>query len=328
MAFRSARAALIRTILPVSLAAACGHFAQALPAQATSLKTYVSSTGKDAGTCDITKPCRTFGFALEATTTGGTITVLSAGIYDAIQIYHKSVSIVANGVDAVIVSSVGCASSGGYAAICIIGNSTPVAVTIQGLTIDKRLSRGDGIGLRGGAWLQVRNVTIRRAANYGISVTNPYGGGLSVSDSVIAGNKAGGIFVGYGNTNVVIDRVRIEDQPFGIGIFPYYYTPIGYPVVTAITGTIRDSFFSGNGTAIWVSGLLPSTETVVIDGNSMVGNSMGVRIDEATAWIGNCTISGSDVGISVDYGTLYTFGNNQFANNGSDGTATGVIPVK
>jgi hypothetical protein len=329
MAFRSARAALIRTILPVSLAAACGLFAQALPAQATSLKTYVSSTGKDAGTCDITKPCKTFTFALKATTAGGTITVLSAGIYDAIQIYDKSVSIVANGVDAVIVSSVGCPSSGGHAAICIQTDRTAVVVTIQGLTIDKRLSRGDGIGLTGGASLQVRNSTIRGAANYGISVIT---GNLSVSDSIIAGNKSGGIAVWpYSGTtaNVVVERTRIEDHSsFGI----YFGAGIsGYIPVSFITATVRDSFFSGNGTAVDVLGLFPGTAQVVIDGTSMVGNaSTGVVTigGGAIAWIGNCTISGSDVGINPATGAIYTFGNNQFANNGSDGTATGVIPVE
>jgi hypothetical protein len=320
MAFRSARAALIRTILPVSLAAACGHFAQALPAQATSLKTYVSSTGKDAGTCDITKPCKTFTFALKATTAGGTITVLSPGNYGPVSI-DKSVSIVANGVDALILNSVPCSSSGGSASICIYGNST--AVTIQGVAIDKHLSSGDGIGVTNGASLEIRNSTIRRTGNYGISVAL---GNLSISDSIITGNKTGGIQVGPYTTNVVVKRTRIDDHSFA-GI--YFAAATGGTIPAgSITGTVRDSFFSANGTAIYVIAAMEGRAHIVIDGTSMVGNSTGVEVSGGTAWIGNCTISGSDVGISVDYGTLYTFGNNQFANNGSDGTATGVIPVK
>jgi hypothetical protein len=325
MTYRPAFTTSARSIFPITLAAVCGLFAQALPASAMTLTTYVSGNGKDAGNCIVTAPCRTFKFALTETTTGGRITVLSASNYGPVSI-NKSVSIVANGGDAGIVGSVVC-PGGGSSSVCIYGSGT--VVSLQGLTIDNNLSGTDGIRFVSGVSLEVRHSSIRRTGGYGINFTPSVASKLEVSDTILSANKFGGVQVlpsGTGDTTVVIDRSQIENHLFyGIRIDGTTNSGI-------INGTVRDSSVSGNAIAVYIADNGAGAAQLVVDRTSMARNpSTGVTATGAgaTAQIGNCTISGSDLGINpTGGGTIYTFGNNQFSNNGSDGTATGAIPLK
>src|SRR4029077_12685850 len=80
--------------------------------------TWVGGTGTDSGACPITAPCKTFQYAFTQTLAGGTINVLSPGSFGPLDI-TKSVSIVADGVEALIQSPMSCPVGGHFAAICI-----------------------------------------------------------------------------------------------------------------------------------------------------------------------------------------------------------------
>jgi hypothetical protein len=141
--------------LPIGiLAIACGLLAGATTAQAVP-ETWVSRTGSDGGTCPITAPCKTFQAAFFQTTTGGTINVLTSGNFGPVAI-TKSISIVAQGVEAVI------STAAGGAAIRVLAGAADI-VSLRGLTID--VSGSQGISFVSGAALHVQNCVIRKTTN-------------------------------------------------------------------------------------------------------------------------------------------------------------------
>ena len=109
------------------------------------IATWVSGTGTDTGTCPITAPCRTFQFAHGQTNANGGINVLSSGNFGPL-IITKSISIVAQGVEAVI--NTGASDGGGGISVQA---SAAAVVSLRGLTIDMRGTDNRGIGFASGA---------------------------------------------------------------------------------------------------------------------------------------------------------------------------------
>ncbi len=108
----------------------------AADATAAIQRTFVASYGIDAGSCGITSPCRTFGFAMAQTLSNGEIIVLDSAGYGAPVTIAQSVSIIAPpGVYAGIsvFSGVGITISAGSG-----------KVTLRGLTINQLGSRCGG----------------------------------------------------------------------------------------------------------------------------------------------------------------------------------------
>src|SRR5437867_994768 len=109
----------------------------AASAQATSLRTFVASTGLDTNPCSRTSPCRSFAAALVETAPSGEIIVLDSAGYGPVTI-NQSVTIVSPpGVYAGIT-----ATSGN--GITISGTTQNDVVVIRGLTIN-----GGGTGNAG-----------------------------------------------------------------------------------------------------------------------------------------------------------------------------------
>ena len=106
--------------------AAFSLLVNATPARAVG-QTWVSATGSDSGTCPITAPCLTLQFAHNQTSNGGAINVLSSGSFGPLTI-TKSISIVAEGVEAAINTAAGGAG--------IIVNANFSTVSLRGLTLD------------------------------------------------------------------------------------------------------------------------------------------------------------------------------------------------
>jgi hypothetical protein len=109
-------------------AVACGLVATATTAQAASA-TWISGTGSDTGNCPITAPCRTFAYAHSQTNNHGAINVLTSGNFGPLTI-TKAISIVADGVEAVI--------NAGSGAAILINTPDNAIVSLRGLTIDLR----------------------------------------------------------------------------------------------------------------------------------------------------------------------------------------------
>jgi hypothetical protein len=312
-----------RLSLPIGIfAIACGLLANAAPAWAAPA-TWVSGTGTNAGNCPITAPCKTFQFAHGRTNAGGTINVLSAGSFGPLTI-TKSISIVAEGVEAAILSGVSAAG--------IIVNGSGIVVSLRGLTIDLRGTFNHGIDFRSGAALHVHTCVIRRT-HVGIRFAPASGiSKLHVADSVIADTSSHGIFVvptGSGGAKAALDRVRVENaSTTGIAVD-------GTTTTGSINATVRDSLSAGNGSSgirADEGGGGSGTTTVMVDRSASVNNVTGIRAlggVGARIRIGDSTVSGNFGGLAKDNGgVIDSYGTNKVNGNGFDGVPTSVIDMK
>jgi hypothetical protein len=303
--------------LPVGIVA-ISLLAGATTAQA-GIETWVSGTGTDAGTCPITAPCKTFAYAHGQTTLNGAINVLSSGNFGPVTI-TKPISIVAQGVEAVI------NTAAGGAAIAINAGPTAI-VSLRGLTIDLHGTANDGISFVSGAALHIQDSVIRGSAN-GIKFAPAAGNReLYVADSVVADATAFGIFVvptGSAGAKVMLDRVRVENASGNGMEFQ------GSSTTGAITATVRDSVTAGGSSAgIRALDDNSGTTNVMVDRSAAVNNFTGIFSfgAGATIRIGDSTVTGNGTGLSA-VNAILSYGTNKVDGNGSDGAPTSTIAMK
>lgn len=302
--------------LPIGIVAiACGLLANAAPAQAA-IETWVSGRGTDAGTCPIASPCRTFAYAHGQTSAGGAINVLAAGSFGPLTI-SKSISIVADGVEALITAS----NSG--AAIIVQANPGNV-VSLRGLTIE--VSGAKGISFVSGAALHVQNSVIRRAVNGIVFAPATGASELHVSDSVIASTALAGIYVnptGTGGAKVVLNRVRVGGSGVAFD---------GSVTTGSIKATVSHSVIAGtSGSGILAVESGSGTTNVMVDHTVSANNSTGIKAQGAgaTIRIGDSTVAGNATGLETGGGgTIASYGNNKVNGNGNDGAPTSPIAMK
>ncbi len=317
-----------RSALASAIALTCGLLAHIAPAQATSLETFVSRDGTDSGACASTAPCRTLQFAHDQTTGGGVLTVLSAGSYGAVNI-TKSISILAEGVEALIRTTVAC-PGGGTAAVCI---SAATTVSLRGLIIDtNQAGTSDGIRYTSGNIVHVQNCVIRRMGGNGIAfVPNVTVGELYVSNTTVAENKGVGILVDAvisATFAVSFDRVHL-DRNLGHGLH------LRAASNANVKATIRESFSGGHLSGkrgIFLEAAAASAAVALIDRVTLTNNGAGLVADglNALARVGDSNISGNGVGLAVlNSGRIASFGTNRLVGNTSGGeTPTSTLLLK
>jgi hypothetical protein len=307
---------------PIAVAAAaCGLLAQAAPAAAAQLATWVSASGKDASTCAITAPCKTFKYAFTQTTTGGVISVLDAGSFGPVSITH-SVSIIASGAEAIVATAVSC-PGGGKAGICISGSHS--VVELRGLTIDLgKASSTAGIRFNAGTALEVRNSLVRNAAGPGIDFVPPHASGLTVADTRVAGNTTAGIVVAPTSSGrYVVSLANVHAESNGDGFLFSGASSIGL-----LRAVVRDSVFSHNArTGISVIEGGSGIASAMIEGSALVNNGgtgLFASGTNALALIGNSTISANAVGFDPQNGAnIDSFSTNELNGNiNADGAAS------
>ncbi len=324
-----------RSVLPSAVfAIASGLLAHIAPAQATSLETWVAGTGTDTGTCPITAPCRTFGYAIGQTTAGGVINVLSAGSFGAVNI-TKSVSIVAEGVEALIRSTVAC-PGGGTAAVCVSGVLT---VNLRGLTIDLSAAVADGVRFTSGSALHVQDCLIHRVGGNGIQFApSSSSSELFVSNSTVADGGAHGIVVrptGSANVTAALDRVRAVNNS-ATGIYFDGSGGSGNVGTGYIKATVRDSVAARNENGILLfETTFSAVPTVIIDRTALVNNrfygltAQNGSSGNAVAYIGDSTISGNLQGLHNTAGSqIVSFQTNKLRGNDFDGTPTNTVAMQ
>ena len=304
------------------VATASGLLINASTAQAAAA-TWVSATGSDTGTCPITAPCRTFSFAHSQTNNNGSINVLTSGNFGPLTI-AKAISIVADGVEAVI-------NTGAGGAGIIVQAGAAAVVSLRGLIIDMRGTANHGIFFFSGAALHVHNSVIRKAGE-GIFL-QPASGNLElyVADTTVANSAGTGIEIrpnGNANVNVVLDRVRVENS-LGNGMAFF-----GNSTTGIVTATVRDSISAGNGNhgIITAENAGGGTTTAMLERTASLNNDeMGVIASGAgaTIRIGNSTVSGNQVGMaSFGGGVIQSYGTNKVNGNGTDGDPSSTIASK
>ena len=276
--------------------------------------TWVSPDGSDAGTCPITTPCRTFAYAHSQTNNNGSINVLASGSFGALTI-TKSISIVAQGAEALIVTGAGPG--------IMVQAPTTAIVSLRGLTLDLRGTANPGISFLSGSALHVRDCTIRRADN-GIEFTPAASiGNLYVTDTVIADSADTAISInpsGNADARIMLDGVRMENGLHGV--VAGSNNTSGDVIVT-----IRNSTASGGGAGVGISALGSGNGTtkVMVDRTVIANNFHGTFTSgpNATIWIGDSTISGNaGIGFVSSGGVSASYGTNKVNGNTTDGAAT------
>ena len=237
--------------------------------------TWVSASGRDSGSCQISTPCRTFAFALKQTNAFGSVNVLSSGNFGPLLI-DRSVNINAEGVEAMIQTvGIGCGDKGLSAAICVAAG-TKAVVSLTGLIVEVVRAGTFGIYTLSVGSLHIRKSVVRRAGQ-GISFhpSSATRSELYVSDTVLANNGAA-INVGFpasSSSVISLSRLHLENNDQGIVCFG--------PAPGAVTMVIRDSVISGAQGGHGVPAAFGMQ--IMIERTSITDNATGVSATQGAA---------------------------------------------
>jgi hypothetical protein len=291
---------------------------------------FLSPTGS--GTlCSVTVPCGGLSDAISAVSAGGTIHCLNTAEYFAIGLtINKTLTIDCPG------SSIDAGVSGG-----LVINGAGIIVRLRNFSMNGfgALANGEGsIGINfvNGSALHVENVDISGVANspaIGIKFAPSTAAKLYVSNSSISdngtGTVGGGIVVsptGSGSARVVIERIAITNNVFGIAVD-------GTGSTGGINMTITDSVLSGNIN----DGVVATTPSggapigVMVTNTKSTNNGFGIRSigPNVTVRVENSKVIGNGTGVtSLNGGGLVTFGNNVVRANGTDGAFSGSVGLQ
>lgn len=289
------------------------------PVAAAAPDTWVSATGADSGNCAAAAPCRTLQYALSQTRKGGVIAVRSSGSFDGVRINNKWVTIVADGVVAILRTAASCG-----AVVCINSGN----VTLRGLIIDP-MGRGvDGIVVSNVGMLHVSRSTIRQTGT-GIrsnGTSAPFYGEIDIDNSTITESEQAIKIVTKQHAKLSLVRTRIHDNADGISLIN--------AGAGTIVASIADSLIAGQGGygihavgPAQTSGAPPAVG-VTVDRTAVLDNGIGVAAagSGARVRIGNSTITGNAVALrSIGGGAIPSYGTNKLDGNGSGEAPTVTI---
>jgi hypothetical protein len=288
----------------------------AAPAQAQSIRTFVSQAGTDNPTCTITSPCRHFSAAVAATSLGGEVDALDPGGYGSFTI-TQAISIEGQGWAYVAPPANG-------AAITI--NAGSGDVNIRGVSLNGvSVSGATGIQFNAGASLHVQNSVIRNFANDGILFAPSAASQLLVSNTLAADNGGSGFRIfpsGTAAMTVVLDHVAADHNAIN-GIF------VDSSTAQTLNVTVSDSVSASNaqdGMFVFANG--PSTIINVLARNSTFAHNVfdGVQAvgPGATVRLTRSTITANGVGWGAGSSATVS----SYADNNIDGnTAANNAPT-
>ena len=223
--------------------------------------TFVSGVGDDINPCSRSMACRTFAGAIGKTAAGGTISVLDSAGYGSV-IISKSISIVADGAQAMVLSGGG--GAGINSAIRIAAGAND-EVHLRGLLIQSSPSGSNGIEITTAGAVHISHCLIRgHQSGSGIILSSATKTRVFVEDCDIALNQ-NGIVVTQGESEIVLDHVRLLRNQTGI---------LSKNNLTIFH--VADSVMAYNGVAVGqVGGRILSTRTNALVGNDDDGQGMG-----------------------------------------------------
>jgi hypothetical protein len=280
------------------------------PASAQIFRAYLSTAGSDGNPCTLAAPCRLLPAALAAVATGGEIWMLDSANFNISTVnITKSVTILA------IPGAVGSVvATGGGNAITI--NTPSVKVTLKNLVIVHLTSSNDGIQFAQGAELNVEDCEVANIQGNGVTAFAPgskftvkntrvrdSNAGVNVSSSVTASldgvHLAGNV---YGVATGPTSHVTVSNSVMSGGTYGVLASTFGagtlrlsversvstgnlYGVRVDTSGasdvaevTVSQSNLTHNTTAAVYANQInvSSTQTVVLDGNTVTDNAFGV----------------------------------------------------
>jgi len=286
-------------------------------ASAQASRTWVSGVGDDANPCSRTAPCKTFAGAISKTASGGEIDALDPAGYGAVTI-TKAITIDGNGYGSVLVSGTNGIS---------ISDSTDARPTI----ILRNLSmNGLGTGINAVNVVQAGtvqgNVIIENVEIFGfnraVSVTATIPVSVSIAESHFYNNLATAVVLlpSVSTANkMTVTHSTISNNGQSAGSAGGVFANNGGKIV------VTNSNLSWNTAAGAEAG---TGGEVVVDGCTLAGDQFGAKTSGGTLWLTRSFIYGSTGGSAVSNagGSLFTFGDNKMASNGTNNTGTAASP--
>lgn len=222
-------------------------------------RAYLSTSGNDANTCTLEKPCRLLPAALNAVADGGEIWMVDSANYNTAQVnISKSVTILA------VPGSLGSvvATGGGHG---IFINAAGIRVTLRNLVITRLGSSSDGVSMAQGTQLTVEDCEISNVAGSGIAAYDTTAG-VSIKNTVLRNNNAG--FYARGPIVASLDGVHSEGNADS-GV----YADAGSNV------TVSNSILRRNGRGLYAIAAFVNVDRSHSDYNT----TYGVQVDDGTA---------------------------------------------
>jgi hypothetical protein len=257
----------------------------------------IANNGSNACVLGGANGCALISEALSSVTNGGTVIILDGASYLQSTTINKSVTITSEFRPTI-------APPSGNPAFLI--NSGSSAFELNGVILDGVSGGTFGVSATNAVEVRIKNTTIRNFTSGALP------SGINIK-------PAGGL-----TTSVVVDRTSAHNNTFGIVADG---TSGGN-----IRGAVTDSIFSSNiNNGITVSS--PSSNVVLLVNQTIVSkNNFGLVATGANAgmMVRNSSVVNNATGLSTSSsGALYSYGNNSVnGNTTTDGTFTGVIPLK
>jgi hypothetical protein len=291
-------------------------FLAATPAiSAPNPRSAVSLNGSDLNPCTVPSPCRSFSTAINATASGGEIVALDSAGYGPFSIFFTITVSGAPGVHAAITASSGDGIN--------VNASANDRVTIRNLVL---IGTGalNGIEQVQAGELRILNCLIRGFSNAGIETRS---GGLSVDHSVVLDTLPGGLGISANSNGTDVVQMTISDsvvEGYSSGIVASGRASAMIVRCTVSHGLNGVVSVSQNGTGV--------TAKVTVESSTIVYNSGGIATiasgsnNTATMYIAQDEISYNTTGATkIGPGSIYSFANNRFTENGTDGGPFTVI---
>lgn len=301
----TARLELPKSISWLVVATAIAALLYAAPAEAQSIRTYVSNRGSDSNSCSRSAPCQTLQVALSKTLPGGQIFALNAGNYGSVTI-TQAVSITnADTATGVLASS----SVNGVT----INAGANDAIDLRGFDIDGGGSGATGIQFNSGASLQIRDSIVRGFVT-GISFQPGTSSTLLVDSTLLSTNSTGISVQTTAASTAVLNDVQVINSSSGI-------VASGANSTAPAGMTVRNSVVANNST---VGILSNGYSAITVTDSTIANNGIGVEAQNAGAllWLSGSTVGANGTGWMVATGgQVVSNSNNSIGGNTSGNSA-------
>jgi hypothetical protein len=278
----------------------------ASPAQAQAARTWVSGVGDDANPCSRTAPCKTFQGALSKTTVNGEINCLDPGGFGAVTI-TKSITIDCHEMVGAILSDGVAVSFEGFDP-----SDTLKTVNLRNLMIQGAGSNElDAIQISGtgqGSFVNIEDCLITGFPDAAGISDFRVRGALVINNTTVRNVGIVGIFItspNDGSLRAVISNTRVINARIGISV--------GVDANVVLSHSVVSNNLTA-GLQVASSGVLIVDSTTISHNGDGIQNSGTVRLSNSDLILNTVAISGS----------VNSFTNNRFSNNGTLGT---IIPI-
>jgi hypothetical protein len=287
-------------------------------------QTFVSGGGNDANDCSRATPCQTLATAVARTALGGEVTILDAAGYGGVTI-TQAISIIDDGAGeaGVLVS--------GTDGIVVNAGAGDV-VMLRGLFINGTGTGHSGVVFNSGAMLVVRDCVIEQFATGITFAPNAGSGKLIVDDTVVHDNATGLVIrptAGVGAVAAVAGLHATHNSGSGLVIDG---SGGGGTISVTVTRSVAEQN-GGHGLSA-LSGPGASVTVGLVRAKLALNAASGVQADQSAGGIASVTVDQSllsgnaTAASSVGGGAVLTAQNNEVVGNQTNGTFTGIAPLR